>query len=117
MNQLARIALGGHVVVPAAGDVGLGVEAKNALADGIAMMMVVEQPAVMAGFAQRSLDCLQIHRCILSCSVGVARRICSECRMASRRFHFSERAHENIRYLANWTVGNRSVSTRAASAR
>jgi hypothetical protein len=49
MHQLARLARGGHKVVPAPRDVRLFVQAENAPADGIAVMVVVKQPAVKAG--------------------------------------------------------------------
>jgi hypothetical protein len=51
MHQLARLALGGHKVVPAPRDVRLFVQAQNAPGDGVAVMMVVKQPAVKAGLA------------------------------------------------------------------
>ena len=65
MHELARLAGGGDEVVPAAGDVGLGIEAEDAFADGVAVVMVVEKPAVVAGVAQRRLNCVQVHRGIL----------------------------------------------------
>ena len=61
MHQLARLALGGNEVVPAARDVRVFVEPQNARGDGIAVMMIVEQPAVKAGFAQRGLNRVEIH--------------------------------------------------------
>ena len=56
MHQLARLALGGHKVVPAPRDVRLLVEAQNVLGDRIAVMMIVKQPAIEAGLAQRGLN-------------------------------------------------------------
>jgi len=41
--------------------VGLRVEAKDARGDGIAMVMVVEEPAVKGGVAQSGLDLVEIH--------------------------------------------------------
>ena len=61
VHQLARLAGGGNVVIPAAGDVRLGIEAKDALANGIAVMMVVEEPAVVSGVAQGGLNRVQVH--------------------------------------------------------
>jgi hypothetical protein len=61
VHQLARLARGGNEVVPAARDVGLRVEAKNARGDGIAMVVVVEEPAVEGGVAESGLDCVEIH--------------------------------------------------------
>ena len=62
MHQLARLAGGGDVVVPAAGDVGFGVEAEDALADGVAMVVIVEEPAVVAGVTEGRLNRVQVHR-------------------------------------------------------
>jgi hypothetical protein len=61
MHQLARLALGGDKVVPAPRDVRFFVEPENARADGIAVMMVVEQPAVEAGVADSCLDRVEVH--------------------------------------------------------
>ena len=52
VHQLARLARGGNEVVPAARDVGLGVEAEDALGDGIAVVVVVKEPAVERGVAK-----------------------------------------------------------------
>ena len=52
MDELARLACGGNEVVPAARDVGIGIERENARGDGIAMMVIVEEPAVKRGFAE-----------------------------------------------------------------
>ena len=56
MHQLARLARGGHKVVPAPRDVGLLVQAEDAPGDGVAVMMVVEEPAVEAGLADCRLN-------------------------------------------------------------
>ena len=61
MHQLARLARGGHKVVPAPRDVRFRVEAQNAPGDGVAMMVVVEEPAVEAGLAQRRLNRVKVH--------------------------------------------------------
>jgi hypothetical protein len=58
MDELARLACGGDEVVPAAGDVRLGIEAQDASGDGVAVMVVVKEPAVEAGFAQMRLESL-----------------------------------------------------------
>ncbi len=62
MDELARFALCGDEVVPAARDVRLGVEAEDALADGVAVVMIVEEPAIEPGFAQRGLNRIEIHK-------------------------------------------------------
>ncbi len=46
MDQFPRLALRGDEVVPAACDVGVGVEAEDAVGEGVAVMMIVEEPAV-----------------------------------------------------------------------
>jgi len=61
VHELTRLARRGNEVVPAARDVGLRVEAKDARGDGIAMVMVVEEPAVKGGVAQSGLDLVEIH--------------------------------------------------------
>ena len=61
VHKLARLAGGGNEVVPAARDVGFGVEAKNAFRDGIAVMVVLKEPAVEAGVAEGCLDLVEIH--------------------------------------------------------
>src|ERR1700721_4727969 len=62
MDELARIALGGDVVVPAARDVCLEVEAEDGCGDGVAVVVVVEEPAVEAGVAKGGLDRFKVHR-------------------------------------------------------
>ena len=62
MHQLARLAGGGDEVVPAARDVRFGVEAENVRGDGVAMMVIVKEPAVKGGVAESGLDRLKIHR-------------------------------------------------------
>src|ERR1700739_5040087 len=62
MQQFARLSGGGHEVVPAPRNVRLWIEAKDALADGVAVMMVVEEPAVVAGLAQCRLNRVEVHR-------------------------------------------------------
>ena len=43
-------------VVPAAGDVGVGVEAEDRVGEGVAVVVVVEEPAVNFIFAEGLLD-------------------------------------------------------------
>src|ERR1017187_10396072 len=61
MHQLARLARGGHKVVPAGRDVRLLVQAQNVRGDGVAVMMVVKEPAVKVGFADGGLNRLKVH--------------------------------------------------------
>ncbi len=61
VHQLARLARGGHKVVPAPRDVRLFVETQNAPGDGVAVMVVVKEPAVMASLAYGCLNCLNVH--------------------------------------------------------
>src|ERR1039458_3998220 len=61
MHQLARLARCGHKVVPAPRDMQLGVHAQNAPGDGVAVMMVVKEPAVKAGLLDGSLYCFKVH--------------------------------------------------------
>ena len=75
--------VGGKEVVPAARDVRLLVEAQNALADRVAMMMVVKKPAVVAGLAQSCLNRFQVHSGILPFVVPAPRRIRADSRRAN----------------------------------
>jgi hypothetical protein len=78
VHELARLALGGNEVVPAAGDVGFFVEAQDVGGDGIAVVMIVKEPAVAAGFEERSLNRLEIHEVHSSCRVSaVSFQLCS----------------------------------------
>ncbi len=52
---------GGNEVVPAARDVGLGIETKDGRGDGIAVVVVVKEPAVKRSIAQGRLDGIEIH--------------------------------------------------------
>ena len=61
VHELARLAGGGNEVVPAARDVRFWVEREDLRGDGIAMMVIVEEPAVERGFAQSGLDGVEIH--------------------------------------------------------
>ena len=56
MDEFFRVALRRDEVVPAAGDVGGGVEAEDRVGEGIAMMMVIEEPAINFIFAEGLLD-------------------------------------------------------------
>ncbi len=53
---------GGDEIEPAAADENLGVEAEDAAGDGVAMMVVVKEPAVNGGSAEGGLDGFDIHR-------------------------------------------------------
>ena len=61
VDELARFARGGDEVVPAARDVGLWVEAEDVSGDGVAMVVIVKQPAVEVGFAEGGLDGFEVH--------------------------------------------------------
>ena len=63
--ELARLAIAGDEVVPAARNVRLFVQPQDPGRNGIAVMVIVEEPAVVAGIAQRRLDRFQVHRRIL----------------------------------------------------
>ena len=49
MDEFARLAGGGNEVVPAAGDVGFGIEAEDLGGNGVAMVVIVKEPAVERG--------------------------------------------------------------------
>jgi len=51
----------GDEVIPAAGDVSFGIEAEDVGGDGIAMVVVVEEPAVERGGAKSGLDGVEVH--------------------------------------------------------
>ena len=61
MDELARIAAGGDEVIPAAGDVGVRIEAEDASGDRIAVVMIVEEPAVELRGAKGGLNGFQLH--------------------------------------------------------
>ena len=52
MDELAGFAFGGDEVEPAAGDEAIGVEREDAIGDGVAVVVVVEEPAVQLVLAQ-----------------------------------------------------------------
>ena len=56
VDELAGLALGRDEVEPAAGDEGVRVEAEDAVGDGVAVVVVVEEPAVEVLIAKRRLD-------------------------------------------------------------
>ncbi|WP_433983681.1 hypothetical protein [Tunturiibacter empetritectus] len=56
MDQLLRLAVRGDEVEPAAGDVGVGVEAEDRVGEGVAVVVVVEEPAVDFIFSEGLLD-------------------------------------------------------------
>jgi len=68
----------------AAGDVGLLVKAEGASSDGVAVVMVVAVPAVMASYTELSLDCVKIHTGSLRGAPG-GPPIASECASWVRR--------------------------------
>src|ERR1019366_4237293 len=70
MDELARLTGGGHKVVPAAGDVGFFIEAEDAAGDGIAVVMVVKEPAVVAGLAQCGLNGFEVHGGMITRRMG-----------------------------------------------
>ena len=65
MHELAGFAGSGDVVIPPSRDVGLGIEAEDSLANGVAVVMIVKEPAVVTGIAERRLNCVQVHSGIL----------------------------------------------------
>ncbi len=64
--ELHRLAASRNQVEPAARDQHVGRQAEHAVRDRIAMMMIVEEPALVAAVAQRSLDFRKIH-CVNHC--------------------------------------------------
>ena len=62
MDELPRFALGGNKVIPAARDVRVLIQAENAARDRVAVMVIVKQPAVETGLAERGLHCIELHR-------------------------------------------------------
>ncbi len=63
VNQFGGFAYGGKQVVPPARHEQRIGKAKHSIRDGVASVMVVEQPRVNILFAKSSLDCLKIHSC------------------------------------------------------
>ena len=61
VHQLHRFALGRDDVEPAAGDHHLLRQAEHVIGDGIAVMVIVEEPAIVVAVAQRSLNFGKIH--------------------------------------------------------
>ena len=72
MHELAGFAVGGDEVIPAAGDEAVLVEAEDAVCDGVAMVVVVKEPAVELVLAERGLNRRKIHGFILA--LGFASR-------------------------------------------
>src|SRR6185437_11657925 len=60
VDELAGLAVGGDEVVPAAGDEGVG-EAEDAVGDRVAVMVIVEEPAVEFLIADRRLEGVEVH--------------------------------------------------------
>src|SRR5271166_541036 len=61
MHELDRFAFGRDQIKPAPRHHQARGQAENVVGDGIAMMMVVEQPRVDVAFAQRRLDGGEVH--------------------------------------------------------
>jgi hypothetical protein len=61
VDEFLRIAVGGDEVEPAAGNVHAGVEAKDRVGEGVAVVVVVEEPGVEVGVTQGGLDGGEIH--------------------------------------------------------
>ncbi len=61
VDQFYRFTLRGNQIEPAPRDHETCGQAKHSVGDGIAMMVVVEQPRVDVAFAQRRLDGSQVH--------------------------------------------------------
>ena len=72
MDELARLAFGGDEVEPAAGDEAVLVEAEDAIGDGVAVVVVVKEPAVEVVLAQGGLNGGEIHVHYLSFRGGGA---------------------------------------------
>ena len=88
VHQLARLARGGNEVVPAASDVGVLVEREDVLGDGIAVVVVVKEPAVERGVAKGGLDLVEVHTDRISQAAELAssrplRRTFAVCELAS----------------------------------
>src|ERR1022692_3836435 len=61
MHQLDRLAFGGDQIKPATAGEAVGGQSQDAVGDGIAMMMVVKEPALVVAVAQGSLDVGEVH--------------------------------------------------------
>lgn len=61
VHKTPRLAARGNEVIPAARDVGLGVEAQYALPHWIAVVVIVEEPAIETGFAESGLHFIELH--------------------------------------------------------
>jgi hypothetical protein len=61
VDEFAGFAGGGDEVIPAAGDVHAGIQAEDAVGEGVAVVMVVEEPGVEVGVAERGLDGGDVH--------------------------------------------------------
>ncbi len=62
MDELLRLTVGGDEVIPAAGDESLGIKAEDAAGDGVAVVMVVEEPAIESSGGDGGLESGEIHR-------------------------------------------------------
>ena len=61
MHQFAWITKGRHQIIPAPGDEALRIQTKNAVSNRVAMVMIVKEPRIDLGFAQRCLDAFNLH--------------------------------------------------------
>ena len=61
VHQLYRFAVGGNDVKPAARDHHFLGQTEYVIGNGIAVMMIVEEPAIVVAVAQRSLNFGEIH--------------------------------------------------------
>ena len=62
VNEFLGLAVGGDEVIPAAGDEALGVETEDAAGDGVAVVMVIEEPAIKSSGGDGVLQGVEIHR-------------------------------------------------------
>jgi hypothetical protein len=65
VNEFAGLAGGRDEVEPAARDEAGGVEAEDAIGNGVAMMVVVKEPAVEFLVADCGLESFEVHRCLV----------------------------------------------------
>ncbi len=62
VDQLLRFAFGWNEIKPAAGDHELLRQSQHPVGDGIAMVMIAEEPGVEVAFAKGSLDGGKFHK-------------------------------------------------------
>ena len=61
VDELLRLPMGGNQVVPAPCDVQTLGQAEDAVGQGIAAVVIIEEPAVQAGITEGGLDGLEVH--------------------------------------------------------